>query len=175
MLALLPWAIQVRHQVGRRNLDAARAAYDLLTPNLSVPHTIKIEPFIEDMAAAYGWADVVVCRAGALTISELAAAGVASILVPYPFAVDDHQSRNAAWLADVGAAILIPQEHLSADGLAAQLQKLWPAEHGTGPQGPFNPETRQALLHMGQRARAMAHPDAADQVAQACMEVGHDG
>jgi len=174
MLTLLPWAIQVRHQAGQRNLDAARAAYAARTPGLPVQHSINIEPFIDDMAAAYGWADVVVCRAGALTVSELAAAGVASILVPYPFAVDDHQSRNAAWLAEAGAAVLIPQTQLSPEGLAAQLQQLWPAEHGAGPEGPFNLETRQTLLHMAQQARAMAHLDATDQVAQACMEAGHD-
>ena len=82
---------------------------------------MRLQPFIDDMAEAYGWADLVICRAGALTISELAAAGVGAILVPFPAATDDHQTRNAAFLVNEGAAVMIAERELSAEGLAAQL------------------------------------------------------
>jgi len=177
MLGLLPtdMAIQVRHQAGQRNIDAARQAYAACAG--FSPENIKVEPFIDDMAAAYGWADLVLCRAGALTVAELAAAGVAAILVPFPHAVDDHQSRNAAWLADTGAAILVPQSDLTPAGLAGQLCQLWqPGENvgvdETGEPVAMRPE-RQRLFRMAIKARAMACRDAAEQVALACLEVAH--
>ncbi|MFA6444766.1 MAG: glycosyltransferase, partial [Sterolibacterium sp.] len=112
-------------------------------------------PFIDNMSAAYAEADLVICRAGALTVAELAAAGVASILVPFPHAVDDHQTANARFLANAGAAILLPQSELSAERLAL-LRNLG----------------RQQLLQMAEKARALAKPDATAAVAQACMESG---
>jgi UDP-N-acetylglucosamine--N-acetylmuramyl-(pentapeptide) pyrophosphoryl-undecaprenol N-acetylglucosamine transferase len=118
----------------------------------------RVEPFIEDMAAAYAWADLVICRSGALTVAELAAVGVASILVPYPHATDDHQSANARYLADAGAAVLLPEERLDAAGLAARLAEF--------------SSQREALLEMAQHARALAVPDAARRVARLCMETG---
>jgi len=108
--------------------------------------------FIDDVATRYGAADVVICRAGALTVSELAAAGVASILVPFPFAVDDHQTRNAAFLADVGAAVVIQQRALNARELADLLLSF----------------TRERLLEMAERARSLAKPGATETVANVC-------
>ncbi len=101
--------------------------------------------FIDDMATRYAAADLVICRAGALTVAELAAAGVAAILVPFPHAVDDHQTSNARFLADAGAAILLPQSELSPARLAGLLGGL----------------TRDALRQMAEKARALAKPDAA--------------
>jgi UDP-N-acetylglucosamine--N-acetylmuramyl-(pentapeptide) pyrophosphoryl-undecaprenol N-acetylglucosamine transferase len=109
--------------------------------------------FIEDMSAAYRDADLVICRAGALTVAELSAAGVASVLVPFPYAVDDHQSANARYLSDAGAAILLPQQELSPERLAAMISNL----------------TRARLRDMAIKARSLAKPDATEQVARECM------
>jgi UDP-N-acetylglucosamine--N-acetylmuramyl-(pentapeptide) pyrophosphoryl-undecaprenol N-acetylglucosamine transferase len=114
------------------------------------------------MAEAYQWADVVLCRAGALTIAELAAAGVASILIPYPYAVDDHQTHNAAYLVEANAAILIRQEDLTAEYLRRLLNDY--IEAGPG---------RSRLLNMAVAARRMARPDAAQHVATLCIEAAH--
>jgi len=111
--------------------------------------------FIDDMASSYAAADVVLCRAGALTVAELAAAGVASVLVPFPHAVDDHQTGNARHLSDAGAAILLPQAELTPERLAGLLSGF----------------TRTGLAEMAIRARALARPDATRAVAQACVEL----
>jgi UDP-N-acetylglucosamine--N-acetylmuramyl-(pentapeptide) pyrophosphoryl-undecaprenol N-acetylglucosamine transferase len=108
------------------------------------------------MAEAYRWADLVVCRAGALTVSELAAAGVGAILVPYQHAVDDHQTRNAAQLVDAGAARLLPQPRLAPRTLAGELSDL-----------AARPEE---LLRMAAAARGLARPGAAERVADLCEE-----
>ena len=142
---------RVRHQAGERTIDVARAAYR------SAGVDAEVTPFIDDMAEAYGWADLVVCRAGALTVSELAAAGVASVLVPYPFAVDNHQVGNARYLADIGAARLVIQRDLTPSGLAALLEALL--------------VDRDALLSMAEAARTRARVDAAERIADACREV----
>jgi UDP-N-acetylglucosamine--N-acetylmuramyl-(pentapeptide) pyrophosphoryl-undecaprenol N-acetylglucosamine transferase len=117
----------------------------------------EVVPFIRDMAAAYAWADLVVCRAGALTVSELAAAGVGSVLVPYPHAVDDHQTGNARYLVKAGAARLLPQARLHPRSLAAVFAELLadPAR----------------LLALAEAARGRATPDAAERIAAACWEV----
>ena len=152
-LALLPRASrpQVQHQAGREKLPQAEAGYR------SAGVTAEVVPFVEDMAAAYCWADLVICRAGALTIAELAAAGVASVLVPYPHAVDDHQTRNAAYLADSGAALMLPQHQLDAPKLAAVLAPLL--------------TDRERCREMARAARRLALPDATRQVADVCEEV----
>jgi UDP-N-acetylglucosamine--N-acetylmuramyl-(pentapeptide) pyrophosphoryl-undecaprenol N-acetylglucosamine transferase len=111
--------------------------------------------FIDDVAAAYGDSDLVICRAGATTVAELAAAGVASILVPFPFAVDDHQTTNARYLADAGAALLVQQRDLTASGLADLLAGM----------------TRERLLEMAEKARALGKPDATRAVAEACKSI----
>lgn len=152
-VASLPGELQpqVRHQAGELTLEAARIAY------ADAGVEAQVTPFIADMADAYSWADLVVCRAGALTVSELAAAGVASVLVPYPFAVDDHQTGNARYLADVGAARLMPQTALTAASLGAVLAELLgdPAR----------------LIEMAKAARGRAEPEAAQRIAKACWEV----
>ncbi|MEI2783550.1 MAG: undecaprenyldiphospho-muramoylpentapeptide beta-N-acetylglucosaminyltransferase [Candidatus Competibacter sp.] len=109
---------EVWHQVGGQLREAAETAYR------DAGVTARLTPFIEDMADAYGWADLVLCRAGALTIAELAAAGVGSILVPFPFAVDDHQTANARFLEQGGAALVRQQAELTAESLAAILREL---------------------------------------------------
>jgi UDP-N-acetylglucosamine--N-acetylmuramyl-(pentapeptide) pyrophosphoryl-undecaprenol N-acetylglucosamine transferase len=140
---------RVTHQSGAKRIDALRAAY------AQAGVEAQLLPFIDDMAARYAAADLVICRAGALTVAELAAAGVASVLVPYPYAVDDHQRANARFLAEAGAAILLPQAELSPEKLAGLLREL----------------TREKLAAMAQKARALAKPEATRAVAQVCMEV----
>ena len=145
--------VEVWHQTGTADLAATQAAYAALGLHA------RVAPFIDDMTAAYRWADLVICRAGAMTIAELAAAGAASILVPYPHAVDDHQTANAHYLADVGAALLLPDHQLLAGALAPLLQTL--------------ASDRPGLLAMATRARAAALPDAAATVANQCLELLH--
>ena len=150
-LALLQLAERPRvtHQSGAKQIDDLRAAY------AAAGVEAQLLPFIDDMAARYAAADLVVCRAGALTIAELAAAGVASVLVPFPQAVDDHQTGNARFLSEAGAAILLPQRELTPEKLAALLREL----------------TREKLAAMAEKARALAKPEATRAVAEACMEV----
>ena len=140
----------VVHQAGERQIEALRAAYARAQVDG------ELRPFIDDMAAAYADADLVICRAGALTVAELAAAGVASLLVPFPYAVDDHQTGNARFLADRGGAYLLPQSELTPDRLAGILSSL----------------DRGRLLHMAENARALAKPLAAVAVAHVCAELG---
>ena len=146
---------RIRHQAGRRNARKARAEYHAAAVDA------EILPFIEDMAEAYAWADLVVCRAGALTLAELTAVGVGSILVPYPHAVDDHQSANARALVEAGAALLAAQAELTAERLGAWLDRY--------------SADRPALLEMARAAHALARPDAAREVADICTEVAARG
>lgn len=150
-LARMPEALrpQVTHQAGAKQIEALGAAY------AAAGVAGELLPYIQDMAARYAAADVVICRAGALTVAELAAAGVGSILVPFPHAVDDHQTGNARFLADQGAALLLPQNELSPEGLAATLAGL----------------QRENLLAMAVRARALAKPEAALEVAELCEQL----
>jgi UDP-N-acetylglucosamine--N-acetylmuramyl-(pentapeptide) pyrophosphoryl-undecaprenol N-acetylglucosamine transferase len=140
----------VRHQTGKRQLEATLANY----------HKANVEaditPFIDDMAEAYAWADVVICRAGALTIAELAAVGIASVLVPYPYAVDDHQTANAGFLADNGAAMLVPQPEFTVE----RVTNIFRIFH----------ERPEVLKDMANAARALAKPQACQLVAQQCMQ-----
>ncbi|MDO5506465.1 MAG: undecaprenyldiphospho-muramoylpentapeptide beta-N-acetylglucosaminyltransferase [Pseudoxanthomonas suwonensis] len=154
LATLPPGSFQVRHQCGEKMLAEARASYDAA----AVP--VSLEPFIADMAAAYAWADLVVCRAGALTLAELCAAGVGSLLVPFPHAVDDHQTRNAEFLVERGAARLHPQGDALSMQLATSLQAL-----------AADPQRR---LQMAQAARAIARPDAAERVARAALDVSRE-
>ncbi|MCU7959173.1 MAG: undecaprenyldiphospho-muramoylpentapeptide beta-N-acetylglucosaminyltransferase [gamma proteobacterium symbiont of Bathyaustriella thionipta] len=140
----------VRHQSGRDKDTSTFAAY----AENRVEADIKA--FIEDMAEALAWADIVICRAGALTLTELMVTGLPSILVPYPYAVDDHQSANASSLVEAGAAIMIQQSELSAQRLSEQLLDL------------LNDPKR--LQRMALAARELARPDAAQRVADACVE-----
>jgi UDP-N-acetylglucosamine--N-acetylmuramyl-(pentapeptide) pyrophosphoryl-undecaprenol N-acetylglucosamine transferase len=148
-LALLGEQPQVVHQSGEKHLERLRANY------AAAGVQGELVPFIDDMARRYAEADLVICRAGAVTIAELSAGGMASILVPFPHAVDDHQSANARFLADRGAAILVPQTQLTPQRLAELVGSL----------------DRAALLRMAEHARALGKPDAAKLVAQRCMEL----
>lgn len=147
-LALIPAAQrpQLVHQAGAKQIDALKANY------AAAGVAADCRAFIDDMAGEYAAADLVICRAGALTVAELAAVGVGSVLVPYPYAVDDHQTGNARYLADAGAARLLPQAQVSAAGLAELLQGM----------------TREQCLEMAQRARGLAITDAAQRVADVC-------
>jgi UDP-N-acetylglucosamine--N-acetylmuramyl-(pentapeptide) pyrophosphoryl-undecaprenol N-acetylglucosamine transferase len=150
-LATLRGTVEVRHQCGEKLRDDAIRAY------ADVDITASVEPFIADMAAAYAWADLVICRAGALTLAELCAAGVGSVLVPYPHAVDDHQTRNADYLVERDAAMLIPE----GDGLAEELRNALVTLAS-------DPARR---LAMAEAARTLAKPDAAERVADIVMQV----
>lgn len=142
--------IAVRHQCGEKMHDAAAAAYAAAGIEGS------IEPFIADMAEAYAWADLVVCRAGALTIAELCAAGVGSVLVPLPTAVDDHQTKNAQYVVQRRAGVLLKQDGELAGKLAMELRNL-----------VLDPGKR---LFMAEAARSLARTDAAERVADAVLE-----
>jgi UDP-N-acetylglucosamine--N-acetylmuramyl-(pentapeptide) pyrophosphoryl-undecaprenol N-acetylglucosamine transferase len=148
-LARLSVPVSVVHQAGEKHIETLRANYR------AAGVQGELLPFIDDMARRYAEADLVICRAGAVTVAELSAGGVASVLVPFPFAVDDHQTANARFLADQGAAILVPQREMSAEKLAALIASL----------------DRAALLEMARKARALGKPDAARVVAQRCMEI----
>lgn len=143
--------LDIRHQAGKKNTEKATARYR------EVGVKAEILPFINDMAGIYGWADLVICRSGALTVSELAAAGVGSVLIPYPFAVDDHQTANARYLSDAGAALLFSQQELTAETLADALKPLM---------------NRPALLDMAVKARTKAQPESTDTVVAACLRSG---
>jgi UDP-N-acetylglucosamine--N-acetylmuramyl-(pentapeptide) pyrophosphoryl-undecaprenol N-acetylglucosamine transferase len=142
---------EVVHQCGTRGLDEARAAY------AKAGVEADVVAFIDDMAGRYGWADLAVCRAGALTLAELTAAGLGAVLVPFPHAVDDHQTRNAEALVAIGAAVVMQERELDVQILAQQLESLL--------------ADRQRLLAMAEAARTLAKPDAAQVIARACMEV----
>jgi UDP-N-acetylglucosamine--N-acetylmuramyl-(pentapeptide) pyrophosphoryl-undecaprenol N-acetylglucosamine transferase len=140
---------QIRHQCGKQHLDACREQYHRAGVEA------EVNDFIDNMAEAYAWADLVVCRAGALTVAELATAGVASILVPYPYAVDDHQYANAAFLSDAGAGIVVRDQQLTAPWLHQHLQEL--------------SADRKRLQQMAITARSVAYTDAAEQVAKGVL------
>ena len=140
---------EVTHQAGEKNIEALRAGY------AGAGVQAELVAFIDDMAARYAGADVVLCRAGALTVAELACAGVASILVPLPHAVDDHQTGNAKFLSERGAAVLLPQSELTPENLARLLRGL----------------DRQQLLAIAERARQLGKPEATRIVADMCKEV----
>jgi UDP-N-acetylglucosamine--N-acetylmuramyl-(pentapeptide) pyrophosphoryl-undecaprenol N-acetylglucosamine transferase len=152
-LALIPAdkRPKVWHQTGKLHLEKTNTNY----ANQGIE--ANVTDFIQDMAQAYAWADVVVCRSGALTVAELSAVGVASILIPFPFAVDDHQTYNAKYLSDNDGAFLLTQSTLSAKVLAAQLLEFIE-----------NPEKR---LAMAKACRKMAKPNATQEVAEHCLEV----
>jgi UDP-N-acetylglucosamine--N-acetylmuramyl-(pentapeptide) pyrophosphoryl-undecaprenol N-acetylglucosamine transferase len=151
----LPPALRPRiwHQTGRAQCQQTEQAYR------AAEVEAKVVPFIDDMAAAYAWADLVICRAGAMTIAELAAVGVASVLVPFPHATDDHQTANARFLAGHDAAILVPENEFSAPRLTELLQTCG--------------QSRELLVKMANHARACAMPDATQMVARLCQEAMH--
>ena len=143
---------EVIHQTGMKNIDAAKDLYE------SADVDAKVEAFIDDMPAAYEWADLVICRSGAMTVFELAAAGVASVLVPYPYAVDDHQTGNARYLESAAAAIVRQQDELTTDWLVAVINDF--------------SANRNKLLEMAVAARKLAIPDSAKTIADECQMAG---
>ncbi|MBX3680430.1 MAG: UDP-N-acetylglucosamine--N-acetylmuramyl-(pentapeptide) pyrophosphoryl-undecaprenol N-acetylglucosamine transferase, partial [Rhodocyclaceae bacterium] len=143
----------VTHQAGAKQIDALQENY------AKAGVSGELLPFIDDMAERYGAADVVLCRAGALTVAELAVAGAASILVPLPHAVDDHQTGNARFLSDRDGAILLPQPELTPERLAELLGSL----------------SRERLLGMALHARALARPEATSKVAALCEAAASTG
>ena len=151
MLRLIPDHMRplVTHQAGRKHLETLKKNY----AEAGVEGELLV--FIENIAVQYADCDLVICRAGALTIAELTAAGIASILVPFPYAVDDHQTSNAKFLSDKDAAVLLPQNELTPQGLAQLLMEF----------------TREKLLGMAMKARELARPAATRLVAEACMEM----
>jgi len=148
-------AIEVWHQCGEKLHGEAQQAYR----DAGVEG--RVDAFITDMAAAYGWADLVVCRSGASTLAELCAVGIGSVLVPFAAAVDDHQTRNADYLVERGAAELLKQD----DALAANLEGVLRALAGTA----------ERRLRMAQAARALAMPDAAERIADIILEEAGNG
>ena len=149
-LSLLPEELRpaVVHQAGEKHLETLQQNYERAGVQANCV------AFIDDMAGAYEWADLVLCRAGALTVAELAAAGVASILVPFPHAVDDHQTANARFLSSIGGAILLPQNEMTPESISL-----------------IRNYTRGQLLQMAEKAKAQAKPEAVAEVAQVCEEL----
>lgn len=144
---------EVWHQTGEKHLKETQELYEQAQINA------KIVPFIDEMKEAYLWADYVICRAGAMTIAELTAVGLPAILIPYPHAVDDHQTVNAALMVNAGAAVLIPQQHLRADTLSEAMKQ-------------FN--TIEACLKAAEKARAVAKPHATRDVVALCEELSRE-
>jgi len=144
---------QIKHQCGQKHIEECRQAY------AATEVDAEITAFIDDMAVSYAWADLVICRAGALTIAEIAATGVAALLVPYPYAVDDHQTHNAAVLVNVGAAKLIQEKVLTAEMLATEIKRL--------------NDDREQLLTMAKAARTQAKIGTASYMSDICMELAH--
>jgi UDP-N-acetylglucosamine--N-acetylmuramyl-(pentapeptide) pyrophosphoryl-undecaprenol N-acetylglucosamine transferase len=147
-LALIPKENRptVVHQAGDKHLA------DLQNRYAQLGVVADIRPFIGDMPSAYAQADLVICRSGAMTVSELAACGVASCLIPFPHAIDDHQTANAKFLSDADAAILLPQQYLNPQDLALMIQNL----------------NREDLKEMALRARALSKSNATQRVAEVC-------
>jgi UDP-N-acetylglucosamine--N-acetylmuramyl-(pentapeptide) pyrophosphoryl-undecaprenol N-acetylglucosamine transferase len=150
---LLKQDVEVKHQCGKRHIDECLQAYKKEGVEADVVS------FIDDMADVYGWADLVICRSGALTVAELSAAGVASILVPFPYAVDDHQTKNGQVLTKCGAAKLFQEKELSAELLAEEINKL--------------SVNRTELMAMAKAARAQANRNTAAQISDICMELAN--
>ncbi len=141
----------IKHQAGRNKAQVTTGAYK------DAGVSAEVVEYIDDMDAAYAWADIVVCRSGALTVSELTAVGVGSILVPFPYAVDDHQTHNAAYLVDAGAAELMQQKDMTPATLAEKLHDLL--------------SDASRLKAMAVAARQLAQPKSAQLIADACEEL----
>ncbi len=148
--------IQVKHQAGRDKAEAVDAAYQACTNDRVDAEVIE---FIDEMSTAYQWADIVICRAGALTVAEVAMAGACAIFVPFPHAVDDHQTHNARYLSDEGAALIIQQHDLSEARLADQITAL--------------ANNKQHLITMANKARELSTPEATEEVASFCIKAAN--
>lgn len=145
-----PQELMLWHQTGQSHFDRLKGVYKTL------PFAVQVDAFIDDMAKAYTWADLIVCRSGALTVSEIAAVGVASIVVPYPYAVDDHQFHNGRFLAQAGAAIIIPEKLLTEKCLIRHFEQF--------------ARDRNRLLKMAECARNLSEPKAVQHVISECKK-----
>lgn len=143
-LAMTTLDVEVRHQAGRGNMQQTREAYEKCGAHA------EVSEFIDEMAAAYEWADLMICRAGAMTVAEVSAVGIASLLVPYPYAVDDHQTANGRFLVQSNAAVMVQESQLTAATLAEHLQALC--------------ADRTRLLDMAMSARKVSRRDATELV-----------
>ncbi|MDG2018744.1 MAG: undecaprenyldiphospho-muramoylpentapeptide beta-N-acetylglucosaminyltransferase [Porticoccaceae bacterium] len=149
---------QILHQVGGQHQKTTQDLYIAQGHNIE-SESIQIVPFIDSMEEAYEWADFVICRSGALTVAELTAVGLGAILIPFPYAIDDHQTTNGEWLVNSGAGLMIQQRDIRSQDLADQIVNL-----------ANNPNTR---LTMASNARSLAKNGAAERVAEVCMEVAN--
>ena len=145
---------KIKHQCGVKHKDNCKKNYQDVNVNA------EVVSFIDDMATAYEWADLVICRAGALTIAELSAVGIGSLLIPYPYAVDDHQTHNASALVTIGAAIIMQEDDMTIMSLTEAIQSLL-ADHNL-------------LIEMAKNARSLAKPDTVNQIATLCLKVAHE-
>lgn len=151
----------IYHQTGDAHIEATQKFYEQESTGKdenhdSVAYSRQVVSFINDMAKAYLWADLVICRAGAITLAELCNVGIGSILIPFPHAVDDHQTKNAEYLVKAGAAILLPQTQLTAEGLAEQLT--------------YFSVNRSKVIDMANHAYSLRAPDATEKVVEQCKE-----
>jgi len=151
--ALVEKDYTIKHQCGVRHSDDCKKNYQHANVNA------EVVSFIDDMAVAYDWADLVICRAGALTIAELSAAGVGALLIPYPYAVDDHQTHNASALVTAGAATIMQEDDMTVESLTKTVQHLL--------------ADRSVLIEMAKNAHCLAKPGTASQIATLCLEVAH--
>lgn len=147
----LDFPVELRHQTGKAHFEQTRAIYG------KAGIGVQVMPFIDDMAEAFRWADVVICRSGAMTVSELAVAGLPAIFIPFPYAIDDHQTANARWMADAGAAFILQQNDMSVEKLRAMITDL--------------NNDRMKLAGMRKKAAAMGIHDATSRVARLCVEL----
>jgi len=144
-------ALHVWHQTGKLDFETVQRSYR------SIPVRTTVESFIKNMAEAYGWADLVICRSGALTVSEIAVVGVASILIPFPYAVDDHQYHNGSYLANAGAAEMVRQKELTDERLTRMIQSFV--------------KDRHRLITMADTARTLAKPEALSTIVSTCQRL----
>ena len=149
---------EILHQVGSQHLEKTQALYQAQSLDTD-SDTIQIMPFIDSMEEAYQWADFAICRSGALTVAELNAVGLGALLIPFPYAIDDHQTTNGQWLVNAKAALMIQQRDITAQKLADHIISLG-----------NNPDQR---LAMANNARSLAKNDAAKRVSEVCMEVAN--
>lgn len=149
----LNFTIEIWHQTGKKHFADVEALYGEETLSMKA---IDLMPFIDDMAEAYDWADIVICRAGAMTVSELAVAGLPAIFIPFPYAIDDHQTANAKWMVDAGAAVLLPEAEMTVGRIKFYLDK-------------FN-KKRHELKAMRAKAAALGIHEATDNVTRICVE-----
>jgi len=152
-LARIEQSLVVRHQCGTRWVESTQSAYG------GCRHEVDVSAFIDNMADAYAWADLVICRAGAMTVAELSAVGLAAVLIPFPAAVDDHQTANGKYLVEAGAAVMLSESELTVERLAVQIETLI--------------KDRETLLNMAEKGRLCAKRDATQRVVSELLGHAH--